>query len=156
VVGAAVNQFIASFDAPDNEYAKAALRFSPLLLLAPQSRGRGVEGLIKDPRVIGAAAVAGLVFVGENRNQDKKVHEIKVHGPETIAKAATVPYSADVLDGKGRILATEKVTWISSDPGQATIDANTGTLVAANKGGYVIVTATAGDIVGKKYVTITP
>jgi hypothetical protein len=154
VAGAAINQFIETFKAPENAFAQAALRFSPLLLLAPQRRGRGVEGLIKDPRVIGGAAVAALVLFGENRNQNKKVREITVFGPDTIAKTAVVTLVADVLDGNRKPLTSEKVTWASLDTTLATIDPNTGALTAANKAGAVAITATAGDVVGKKFLTV--
>ncbi|MDQ1718680.1 MAG: hypothetical protein QOG79_5317 [Mycobacterium sp.] len=155
VVGVAVNQFIETFQAPDNVYAKAALRFSPLLLLAPPNRGRGIEGLIKDPRVIGAAAIAGLVFVGDERNKKKKVKEVKIFAPTSIAKQGTATLVADVLDGDGRSIANEKVTWASLDTTQATIDPSTGALNATNKGGTVVITATAAEVVGRHFLTVT-
>ena len=126
VAGAAVNQFIETFEAPDNKIARAALRFSPLLLLAPQSKGRGVDALIKDPRVIGAAAVAGLVLAGEFRTNKNKVHKIDILGPDTIPKTGTTTFVADVLDGNNKSIPKEKapVTWASTDPNVATIDAN--------------------------------
>jgi hypothetical protein len=155
VAGAAVNQFIETFDAPDNVYARAALRFSPLLLLAPPNRGRGVDGLIKDPRVIGAAAIAGLVFIGDHRNQDKKVKEVKIIGPATVAKSTSATFVADVLDGKGRGMSTEKVAWSSTDPTVGTIDPNTGAFTATAKTGGVVITATAADVVGKQFITVT-
>jgi hypothetical protein len=154
VVGVAVNQFIETFQAPDNVYAKAALRFSPLLLLAPPSKGRGVDGLIKDPRVIGAAAIAGLVFLGDQRNQDKKVKEVKIIGPRSIVKDKGTTFAADVLDGNGRTMPTEKVTWASSNPA-STIDPVTGAFKAENVAGGVVISATAGDVVAKEFITIT-
>ena len=69
VAGLAVNQFIESFNQPENEYARAALRFAPLLLLAPQRRGRGFESFVYDPRVMGGAAVLGITFLGQQRSR---------------------------------------------------------------------------------------
>ena len=144
VAGAAVNQFIESFDAPDNPYARAALRFSPLLLLAPQRKGRGVEGLIKDPRVIGGAAVAALVFAGENRSKLNKAREIRILQPPDVAKNATHQMIADVLDGRGANLPNEKITWEAT--GAATINADTGVVTAGAAAGLAVITARSGDL----------
>ncbi len=156
VLGAAVNQFIETFQAPDNAYARAALRFSPLLLLAPPSRGRGIDGLIKDPRVIGAAAIAGLVFVGEERNDKKKVHQVNILGLEQVKVSTAATYAADVFDSKGRNLPAEKVTWACIDAtNKSAIDPASGVFKAGADAGSVFITATAGEIVGKKFVLIT-
>jgi hypothetical protein len=154
VAGAAVNQFIESFDAPDNPYAKAALRFSPLLLLAPQRKGPGFEGIIKDPRVIGGAAVAALVLLGENRNQFRKAREIKIFPQAaSVQKTKTLTLIADVVDGRGNRLPNEKVIWQSADESVAKVDAaGTVTGVAA---GRAMITATSGEIVERVSIEVT-
>lgn len=145
VAGAAVNQFIESFDAPDNPYARAALRFSPLLLLAPQRKGRGFEGLVKDPRVIGGAAVAALVLFGENRNQFRRAREIRILQPPDVAKGGTTyQMIADVLDGRGANLPGEKITW--SATGAATINPDTGLVTTGSAAGSAVITAKSGDL----------
>jgi hypothetical protein len=165
VAGAAVNQFIDSFETPENVYAKAILRFAPLALLAPQSKGRGVDAIIKDPRVIGAAAVLGLVFVGDRRNQGLKVRNVEVVGPEVVAASAdktAIPLKAKLLDHHGQPMPTEKVTWTvtSSPEGLATIDPGPPALqaivrIAAERSGLVTVTATNGTIEETHFITVT-
>lgn len=144
VVGAAVNQFIETFEAPDNVYAKAALRFSPLLLLAPQRRGRGVEGLIKDPRVIGGAAVAALVVIGDQRKANK-AREIRILQPPDLDVDGD-PYQmvADVLDGNGVNLPDEKVTWAAS--GAATVT-EAGLVTPGSTAGPATLTAKSGKLI---------
>jgi hypothetical protein len=160
VAGAAVNQFIESFDAPDNPYAKAALRFSPLLLLAPQRKGSGFEGLIKDPRVIGGAAVAALVLLGENRNQFRKAREIKIYPPSpSVKKTETITLIGDVLDARGNRLPDDKVAWKSNDTTLANVDAVTGTVTPVSTitttPAKVMIIATSGDILERVELTIT-
>jgi hypothetical protein len=163
VAGAAVNQFIETFEAPDNVYARAALRFSPLLLLAPQRKGRGVEGLIKDPRVIGGAAVAALVVVGDLREKSNKAHDIKIYAPSELRQNSSTTVVADVVDKDGKPLPKEKVTWTAAPPTVATvteIGPNTATLAAldtaATTNTSAVITATCGDIVGRHFLTVTP
>lgn len=154
VAGAAVNQFIESFKTPDNVYAKAALRFSPLLLLAPQRRGAGFEGLIKDPRVIGGAAVAALVFLGEKQNLFKKARGIKIYPPSPVVKKGTpLQLIADVVDDRGNRLPGETVTWKSENDKVATIDA--AGVITGFTLDKVLITATSGDIVERVYVEVT-
>lgn len=154
VVGAAVNQFIDSFDAPDNPYAKAALRFSPLLLLSPQKKGTGVEGFIKDPRVIGAALVGGITVFGESRNQFRRAKKISVDVPPSLPQGTKLTLSGDVLGGNDTIL-NENVRWEVSDTEVATINAESGDLVAV-KQGFVTITARFGDIKKTAYLQVTP
>jgi hypothetical protein len=158
VAGAAVNQFIETFKAPENVYAKAALRFSPLLLLAPQSKGRGVEGLIKDPRVIGGAAVAGLVVAGEFRNRSNEPRDIEILGPKTpLALKQSIKVVAKVLDSHGVALPKQKVTWSSDQTSTAATVAqidDTSATLTANSAGMSMITATCGNVVGYLYVTV--
>ncbi len=141
VAGLAVNQFIESFDQPENTYAKAALRFAPLLLLSPQQRGSGVQRFATDPRVIGGAAVFGIAFLGERRN----AAGLDVAGAGTLAQGAKTTFAAQVLSPRGEVLAGRDVIWESSDPTIATVDPRTGEITAnsTKKGGAVFITARA-------------
>jgi hypothetical protein len=153
VAGAAVNQFIETFNAPEDPYARAALRFSPMLLMSPQPRGRGVEGFVKDPRVLGAALVAAIVVVGVDRNEKLRPQDIKIVAPPFIFLGAQAALLADVVDARGTVLPDERVTWESSDPGVVTIDPITGLAVsvvpavAIDPLPQVVITATSGAIV---------
>lgn len=153
VAGAAVSQFIDSFNAPDNPYAKAALRFSPLLLLSPAKTGTGIESMIRDPRVFGAAAVAGLVFFGERRKKSTDVRSIEFVGPTMITAGTAYPIGANVLDEHGRPVPAAEVTWSTSSD-LVTIDRTAGTVTASGAGAAVI-TATVGDVKRQVYVTVT-
>ena len=145
VASAATNQFIESFDAPDNPFFRAALRFAPLLLLSPQPRGTGLETFIKDPRVVGGVAVAGIVLVGENRKRFTASRNIAIVGPSAMKVASpNDQFFADVSDGRGVVIPS-KVTWSSSDPTVATIDPDSGKITAL-KAGPVTVTAKADGV----------
>lgn len=154
VAGAAVNQFIDSFKQPENAYAKAALRFSPLLLLSPQSRGAGLEGVVKDPRVVGAAAVAGIVLLSENRNRFTGARDIAIQGPSDLTKGTKDLLIADVRDGRGKVLTSAPVRWTSSDDSIAKINEVTGELEAF-KAGTVIVTAESDGAIRRIRVRVT-
>lgn len=139
VAGAATNQFIESFDEPDNPFFRAGLRFAPLLLLTPQKKGTGFGGFVKDPRVIGAAAVAAITFAGESRRKFVARRTINVLSTDTLAKDAEDRFAAEVLDENGRVLSNA-VTWRSDDSDVADIDPSTGK-VKAKKPGTAIITA---------------
>lgn len=137
VAGLAVNQFVDSFDQPENAYARAALRFAPLLLLSPQKRATGIEGFAYDPRVIGGAAVLGITFLGEQRG--KAV--IEVAATSDVATDSSSQFVAQVLSTRGEVLPGRTVRWESSDPSVAEVSA-TG-LVTGKKAGAVFIIASA-------------
>jgi hypothetical protein len=153
VAGAAVNQFIESFEAPDNPFFRAALRFSPLLLLSPQPRGTGFEAFVKDPRVIGGAAVAAITLVGENRNRFATAGSIDVLAPDSVATGADDRFLADVFDRAGRRIDGD-VVWSTDDAKIAIIDEKTGkvTGVAA---GVAVITARFGNVQRRIRLVVT-
>lgn len=153
VAGAAVNQFIESFQAPDNPFFKAALRFSPLLLLAPQRRGTGFDGFIRDPRVVGAAAVGAITILGENRTRLVEARSIEILAPPTMVVGQQSQFIGDVFDGRGRQLDAA-VTWNSGNAAVATID-NQGKLTTVGEGTTVI-TARSGAVLRRVLVTVAP
>lgn len=154
VLGVATGQFIESFNAPANPFAKAALRFAPLLLLSPQRQGTGFEAFIKDPRVLGAAAVAGITVVGENKNRVANASAISITAATEIPAGQQDQFIADVLDRGGKRLADKAVRWESSNAEIASIDA-TGRITAKSEGA-VVITADADGIVQRFRLKVTP
>jgi uncharacterized protein YjdB len=144
VVGAATNQFIESFDEPDNPYFRAGLRFAPLLLLSPQRRGTGFGAFVMDPRVIGAAAVAAITFASENRNKILGPRTINILSADELPAGDTDRFVAEVIDGGGKVL-TNNVAWESDDEKVATIDPKGG--VKAVKAGTAIIKASYDGVV---------
>jgi len=152
VAGAAVNQFIETFDSPTDAYARAALRFSPMLL-SPRRAAPGVEGLITDPRLVGAVVVAGIVVVAENRNRIGAARHIHVVGPRELQQGRAGTFVADVVDGRGAILPNETVTWQSSNPAVAEIGWETG-VATAKTPGPVVISAHAGRLVRRVILNV--
>ena len=139
VASLAVNQFVESFNQPANVFAKAALRASPLLLLSPQSRGRGVQSVIADPRVIGGVALLGLTFLGQQR--DKAT--IEVAGPSVLAVGDTVRFAAQVLSTAGAVIPGRVVSWETSDVAVATVTP-AGDVTATGRGAVFIIAKSDG------------
>jgi hypothetical protein len=137
VAGAATNQFIESFDEPDNPFFRAGLRFAPLLLLSPQRRGTGFGAFVKDPRVIGGAAVLAIVVAGENRNRFIGPRAINVLAADELSAGDDDRFVAEVVDGSGSVVSNA-VTWTSDDAKVATIDATSGKVDAIAKGTAII------------------
>jgi uncharacterized protein YjdB len=144
VLGAVTNQAIESFDGPDNPYLKAGLRFAPLLLLSPQKQGSGVDAFVRDPRVVGAGLVLGITFAADTRNRFTKAQDISILASAELEEGENDVFFAEVTDGRGRPVATE-VTWSSSDPSVASIDAKSGAVVALRPS-TVTISASAGGI----------
>jgi hypothetical protein len=139
VAGAAVNQLMESFQPTDNAYAKAALRFAPLLLLSPQRRGRGTLAFVTDPRVIGGAAVFGLTFFGERRGKAS----VAVVAPPQLASGGSARFVAQVLSDKGEAVPGRTVKWDTSDHTMATVD-DQGNVTGGNPGGVFIIAKVEG------------
>ncbi len=154
VVGAATNQFMESFDGPDNPYLKAGLRFAPLLLLSPQKRGTGFESVVRDPRVIGAAAVAAITFAGDSRKRGSEAQGIGIQSSAELTAEDKDMFFAEVTDGRGRAIS-KRVTWRSENPTVATINPETGD-VEAKTPGTAILTATVDNIVRQVRLKVNP
>ncbi|MCF6509655.1 hypothetical protein E9549_19985 [Blastococcus sp. MG754426] len=146
VAGLAVNQFMDSFDEPQNAYLRALLRAAPLMLLSPQRRGDGFGAFATDPRVIGGAAALGIAFLGEQR--DKGRLEAEVPGTE-LAKGGTTQVLGQVVSAKGTPVAGPTITWDTSDKSKATVDAQ-GVVTAGNQSGWVFVIARAEGLPEKR------
>lgn len=156
VAAAAVNQFIETFKTPENDIAKAALRFAPLLLLAPQKKGSGVEGFIKDPRVLGAAAVGTILIIGEVRKKGGNGNQIRITGPAQLTEGAAATFFADVLDGNGNVVADVAVTWEADPTAVATVNPTSGasTTVTAVAPGNATITARADKLIQRFPLTV--
>lgn len=139
VAGLAVSQFVESFDQPQNVYARAALRFAPLLLLTPQRRGRGLESFVADPRVIGGAAILGITVLGEQRSRAS----IDVAAPSQLQATSSVQLNAQVVSPRGDVLAGRTVQWTTSDPNVATVDAS-GKVTGVNPGAVFLIAMVEG------------
>lgn len=153
------NQVVQSFDGPDNPYLRAGLLASPLLLLDPQHRRRGVEGWLTDPRLLGFTAVAGITFFGEHRRTSSQVARIDVQSPGSIPAGEDRLVVAVPRDRNGAQV-NASVTWDSSDRTRATVDRvddTTGRIVpAANNPGQVVITATAAGTTTPILITVKP
>ena len=155
VAGAATNQFIESFDAPDNAFARAALRFAPLLLLSPPKRGTGLESVLKDPRFVGAVAVGGITFLGENRGQFNRAARVDVLSSSELSVGDQDVFVADVFNRRGDLLPSAGVSWRSDDTNVAEIDQTTGKVTAKGPGTAVI-TVTSDGAVRRVRLRVTP
>jgi Bacterial Ig-like domain (group 2) len=154
VTGAAVNQFIESFQAPDNPFLKAGLRFAPLLLLSPQPSGTGFGAFIKDPRVIGGAAVVGITVVGEGRKRVAVAKRIDILSSAELTESETDLFVADVFDGRGEPL-DRQVEWKSDNSDIASIDPVTGK-VEAKAAGTVVITAKLDNVIRRVRLKVRP
>jgi hypothetical protein len=156
VLTAAVAQGLASFGTPGNNYVAAALRYAPLVALDPP-KAHGVEGLIKDPRVWGAAAVAGLVFTGDHWGGKTKLAEIKIDGPSSAPADTPTPLFVSAFDGKGHpFLPSPAVNWSVSPSDSGNVDTNGILTIDDTASGGVLVTATdtVNNLMATLYVSV--
>jgi hypothetical protein len=73
---------------------------------------------------------------------------------DTLAAAQTVPLSHQVIDAVGNAVADQDVTWSTSDPAVATVDA--GGVVTGVGAGTAVITATQGARSGMATVAVCP
>jgi hypothetical protein len=160
VAGAVVNLFQTTFedriDVLKNPVAKGAGAFLPLLLLPGKPPGGGAAAYARDPRVVGGAAIAAIL-VAHKLTEPRRtlVSKVDVVGKSEITKGTKVPFIADVIDDKGRIVPNTTLTWSSNNTDAATVDPNTGE-VTAKDSGFAVITASMDGIVGRLPVTVSP
>ena len=154
VAGVAVNQVIDSFGAPNDPFIRAALRFSPLLLLAPQRRGTGFGAFATDPRVLGAAAVAGITLAARNRDRLGTVRRIEIIGPDRLTVGGTDQFFASPTDNDGSEVGGATVDWTTSND-RATVD-RAGNVTAGKDAGPVTITARSGAVVKHFRMVVEP
>jgi hypothetical protein len=141
VASVAVDQGLDSFGSTlaGHQFVRAGLRFAPLLLLSPQKRA-GFEGWILDPRVIGGAAVAGVVAAGVFHNRGSRVDNIEIAAP-TLVEGDTGRLRAVTVDRNGNVI-DNIIVWKSQDDAILSV-APTGEFEAKSDG-TALVTATGG------------
>jgi hypothetical protein len=146
VASAAVDQGLSTFDTDlqNHQYVAAGARFAPLLFLSPEKKKGGFEGFVTDPRVIGGAAILGIVLVGSFRNRSAGVSKIMITHPSPLASGGSL--SALILDHNGALLAptTYPVMWKSASS-DLTVDPSTGAVTGAS-GAEGMVGAQVGTI----------
>jgi hypothetical protein len=134
VAGIATAEIINQFDALGNHpNMSAAIIAAPLLLLSPQKHRSGIEGFLLDPRVIGGAAVLGIVAASRFTSTSKAVHGIQIFGipqgltaPAAAKPALTGTLTAVATDKSGNPLSGTQFTWTANPTDQLTITAGAG------------------------------
>jgi hypothetical protein len=159
VAGVAIDQAFDTFEADlaGHEFVRAGLRFAPLLLLSPQRRRPGVEGVVMDPRFIGAAALAGLLAVGELRDRDDDVATINIDDNDIDSSNGTGQVVGVAVNKKGSDTGKE-IIWSSPDQAVFQLD-RTGRFTIPSpvtQGTTVRVTASAGDVSRTVFIRLVP
>ena len=158
-----VSQFMESFDEPDNTYVRAGLRYAPLLLLSTPRRSRGgVDGFVTDPRVVGAVAMAGIAFFGDQRRRGSAVARLDLLAPAQLNTGDVIAVGARPLDRRGLVVKDAVVEWSTSDQSVVSLAGQQGTTntltagsVPAGQTKIALVGVRAGDISDGIYVAVT-
>lgn len=137
-----VDQLQSSFPAVTaNPFVKAGLPWAPLLLLKPAKRGSGVGAVVSDPRVWSAVAVAGLAITSEVMQRRRAATSVRITRFERQLNVGSKhKFLADAFDDGGKGVPGQNMTFASSKPAVAKVDA-TG-VVKAVKRGKATITAT--------------
>jgi hypothetical protein len=158
VASVAIDQAFDTFDKDlvGHEFVRGGLRLTPLLLLAPQRRRPGIEGVVLDPRFIGAAAVAGLLAVDRLRDRDDGVDAIKLQ-PELDSNLPPGQLLAFAVNKKGANTG-EVVTFTPVNQAGFQLDANGNFTFAGavNRDTVVPITTTAGGVSSTVFLTLKP
>jgi hypothetical protein len=149
----AASQILDSFDTGlgEHDWARAAIRGAPTLLLAPgKPRRPGLEGVLLDPRVAGSALLAAIWAVGRFTNVSKGVDSVSVSiqssGPLVVTGTTTnttAQVAAIALDRAGNLVKGATFDFESSE---------TTTFEVARKGTTAAIAAKAA---GDAYLTVT-
>jgi hypothetical protein len=141
IAGLAVDQALDTFgeDLEDHDLIRAGLRSLPLALLSPARKRPGLEGVLLDPRVIGLAAVAGLLTAGALRTRAEEQLTVDILPKQITASAGTGVFRVSIRDGSGATVQ-KNVAWSVPDGRTLTVGPDGSfTRIAA---GDVFVTAT--------------
>jgi uncharacterized protein YjdB len=92
----------------------------------------------RTPRVLLAAALLALGFLSAACGQKPAEIRLKPAKLSVYGLARVASFSADVVDKKGEIIAGKTITWESSNPKVATIDATTGAVKTVSAGKTMI------------------
>jgi len=104
-----------------NPYGRAALAYSPLLLLDPPKQGTGAGALLRDPRVLGAGLIAGLAIFADRRRAGE-VAKIEPTVPTTLTAGQAVTLTANLRDSRGNLVQGKTVIWESRSAATARIE----------------------------------
>jgi len=142
----AASQILDSFDTglAEHDWARAAIRGAPTLLLAPgKPRRPGLEGVFLDPRVAGGALLAAIWAVGRFTNVSKGVDSVSVSiqssGPLAMTganKNLTAQVAAIALDRAGVQVPNATFGFEPSDTTKFTVNpsGSTATVTAVASG----------------------
>jgi len=150
----AIPELFRVFGEPGNAFVRTGILASPLLLLAPGQKRRGLEGVIRHPAFYGGAGLLALAFIGEQRKRNSSVQAVNVLGPAQLTVGKDDVFIADVLDASSK-QSTAKPSWQSDNPAVAEIDATSGR-VRAKAPGVAIITASAGDVIRRIRLEVAP
>jgi hypothetical protein len=159
-----INQFAVLQKHPN---VSAAILAAPLLLLSPEKKGSGIERWITDPRVIGGAAVIGIVVANKLTSASTgppSVRKISIAAPTPLtsaAKATPVNAIATAVDRNENPLPVTQFDWASSSKDLTLTSASGAQAIftlAANVSNIEVVqiTAQAGGATGTVNVTVNP
>jgi hypothetical protein len=151
----AASQILDSFDTglAEHDWARAAIRGAPTLLLAPgKPRRPGLEGVLLDPRVAGSALLAAIWAVGRFTNVSKRVDSVSVSiqsaGP--LVMGGTTPITeaqvaAIALDRAGDLVKGATFDFEPSDTTMFDVVRNGSTAaLTAKAAGDAYLTVTSG------------
>jgi hypothetical protein len=131
VASAAVDQGLATFSDDLKKlppYVTAGARFAPLLLLSPQKKRGGVEGIVTDPRFVGGAGILGFAILGHLRGRPSGADQVIITSASTVPSGTKL--TAEALDRNGNALANVAFTWVSASAA-LTVDRQNGTVTGA-------------------------
>lgn len=144
----AASQILDSFDTglAEHDWARAAIRGAPTLLLTPgKPRRPGLEGILLDPRVAGGALLAAIWAVGRFTNVSKGVDSVSVSIVPSATTLAAEPGPTSIqvvavaLDRAGAQVPNAAFVFESSDQtifkaGPTGVSVSVGTLTAVKTG----------------------
>jgi hypothetical protein len=137
----AASQILDSFDTglAEHDWARAAIRGAPTLLLTPgKPRRPGLEGILLDPRVAGGALLAAIWAVGRFTNVSKGVDSISVsvQSPGPVSEGSSVQVVAVALDRAGKPVPNATYSFETADDTiqVTTFSGPTATIKAINAG----------------------
>jgi hypothetical protein len=130
---------------PENPFVRFGLQVAPSVL-AFSPHGRGIAGFATSPPTIAFTSAAVLAFLKNHKDTGTAVAQVNILGPTQLSHGDQDVFLADVLDAKGRPVATP-VVWSSDNP-DVVLNAVTGKVTVADKAanGVAVITATVADV----------
>jgi hypothetical protein len=156
VAGVAAAEIINQFDALGNHpNVSAAIIGAPLLLLSPEKQRSGIEGFLLDPRVIGGAAVVGIVVASKWGKAHNGIFRLEMAGQERVKAGNTGSVTGLPFDRNNNYLseAQANVTYAAVPSGILNIDPSNGNYTATGKGDVVVI-ARCGEVSTTTTVTV--